>query len=135
MKTILLAGALFFVYSGYCQSPAKSSVRPDNGQLRQRPLKNPAAQNAKPNSKIFENSSNTRALNPQPLPPVDNGTGKKALNPQPLPPIDGQSKMKGLNPQPEPPGKIKRNKVNTLNPQPLLPKEDKPAANVKMSKQ
>jgi hypothetical protein len=40
------------------------------------------------------------ALNPQPLPPVDDG--RAALNPQPLPPKDGS--LVELNPQPEPPG-------------------------------
>jgi hypothetical protein len=53
-------------------------------------------------------SHDTRALNPQPIPP-----GKfNELNPQPIPP----GKLHELNPQPIPPGK-----TQALNPQPIPP--------------
>jgi len=100
IKSFLLAGTLFFIISGLCQSQKKIPILQDSVQPRQSVLTKPLLKKQKAKSQ-----------------------NERMLNPQPLPPVDAKSNRKGLNPQPEPPGKFKKNRLNSLNPQPLPPIE------------
>lgn len=91
----------------------------------------PATTNAVTTKRVSPKSVDEKALNPQPLPPVDDGKSRvirksvdeKALNPQPLPPVDDGKKNvvkksadeKALNPQPLPPEPPDRMKIVLTN--------------------
>lgn len=88
------------------------------------------ALNPQPLPPIDKPGVRANALNPQPLPPIDKpGATAKTLNPQPLPPIDS-TQAKALNPQPLPPIDKPGARAKALNPQPLPP-IDKPGTSVK----
>ena len=98
---------------------------PTLAQVPQRPvLQRPAATNVcrevALNPQPLHERQRLAALNPQPLPPVDEGKVVAALNPQPLPPVDEGKRTTALNPQPLPPVD-ERKMLTALNPQPLPP--------------
>jgi hypothetical protein len=131
MKTTILTSLLTILVAGSLSAQMPSPTPRDQKAVITRPPA-PPKERRTATTKIVPKNNDEKALNPQPLPPVDDNVKSKitrknteetSLNPQPLPPKDGDKKSRIIR---------KNTEETPLNPQPLPPKDDRPHPNTNL---